>query len=110
MNNCADTTCKSIIVLEDIIIYLPNTFTPNGDLLNDVLIPSIIGVKKDAYTYQVFNRWGKLIFETDDVTKGWDGYENNKVAKTDVYIWKITAVDNIRNKEHNFKGHVNLIK
>lgn len=105
-NGCADTLCKTVIILEEILLYLPNTFTPNGDLLNDEFIPHISGIRGGSYLFQVFNKWGELLFETTDVKKGWSGLD----IKTDVYIWKIQATDIVNNEDHKFMGHVNLIK
>lgn len=110
INSCSDLKCKNLVVLEDILLYLPNSFTPNGDLLNDLFIPSIIGAKDDSYVFQIYNKWGTLIFETSERTTGWDGYRNSKLVKSDVYVWKIQATDLIKNEEHQFIGHVNLIK
>lgn len=79
-------------------IVFPNAFTPNpngpgsgyyspGSTDNDVFFPICRGVVE--YRLRIFNRFGKLIFESTDVSIGWDGYINGKLAKQDVYIWKV---------------------
>ena len=45
----------------------------------------------DDYELQIFNRWGEMIFESFDINIGWDGYYKGKLAKQDVYIWKVTG-------------------
>lgn len=108
-NNCSDSLCKKIIIWEDLLLFVPNAFTPNGDGLNDVFLPTISGVLESSYHFKVFNRWGDIVFETTDISKGWDGYDFNKM-KTDLYIWKIEVVDVITNKNHKYTGHVTLLK
>lgn len=65
-------------------IYVPNTFTPNGDGLNDVF--KIAGENIYVLKMYIFNRWGEEIFETNDPKKGWDGNQKNGPAPTDVYV------------------------
>lgn len=54
-------------------LHMPNAFTPNGDRLNDVYKPSTIFVSYKNYIFQIYDRWGQIIFETSDITKGWNG-------------------------------------
>jgi gliding motility-associated-like protein len=79
-------------------IVFPNAFTPNpngpsngyhspGSIGNDVFFPKYQGVVE--YRLRIYNRFGKLIFESRDLDIGWDGYVNGKLARQDVYIWKV---------------------
>lgn len=108
-NGCTDTLCKTIIVLEDLIIYVPNSFTPDADNLNDVFIPYISGDREDTYNLKIFNRWGSIVFESSNKNEGWDGNCNGTI-KNDVFIWKIVVTDKINNEEHEYIGHVSVIK
>src|SRR5690606_19563788 len=87
---CLDTAIKSIYVLPDFTIFVPNIFTPNGDNLNETFKPVVRGQKE--YRFQIFNRWGAKIFETTDTNQDWDGTYNGEECKSDVYVWKITVV------------------
>jgi gliding motility-associated-like protein len=104
---CKDSITKTIRVFQDIGIYVPNTFTPNRDEINQVFLPILTdGFVEETYHLTIFNRWGELVFETRDLNEGWDG----KDAKTETYIWKI-AVDVIESSDRKlFMGHVNLIR
>jgi gliding motility-associated-like protein len=104
---CSDTAIKVITVMEDYSLYIPNTFTPNGDGLNDFFQPKGFGINK--YEMLIFDRWGEQIFETKDFEKGWDGKYQGKQCPSDVYIYKI-KVTNVFGEAHDFPGHVNLIK
>lgn len=72
-HGCPDTTFHHVGIFEDTWVYIPNSFTPNGDGLNDIFRPVVRNVVVDDYKFQVFNRWGQTVFETDDVAKGWNG-------------------------------------
>jgi gliding motility-associated-like protein len=67
---CLDTARINVFV-KDHLFYAPNVFTPNGDDLNEVWLPSVLGAR--LYDLSVFDRWGREVFHTDDPKKGWDG-------------------------------------
>jgi gliding motility-associated-like protein len=73
-------------------IYVPNAFTPEGDGLNDVLIPVVIGMKAFNY-FSVFNRYGQLLYSTANVSKGWDGNFKGTRQPPGTYVWMAEAVD-----------------
>ena len=70
-------------------LAIPNAFTPNGDGVNDFFSP-ILQCPFPAYRLQVFNRWGQLIFETDDPKQGWDGAFNDEPAPSEVYFYQLS--------------------
>ena len=104
---CKDTVIKSVLIDGDIKLYVPNSFSPDGDNLNDVFQPKGLGIKK--YDFAVYDRWGQQVFRTSDFAKGWDGSVNGKQSTDDVYIWRIVAVD-INGKVKELTGHVNLLR
>jgi gliding motility-associated-like protein len=88
-------------------VFVPNTFTPNGDGKNDILF--VRGLKVDEIYFAVYNRWGEKVFETNDKTKGWDGIYKSRPADVGVFGWylKVKCI----NGEENFKkGNVTLIR
>lgn len=72
--------------------YLPNTFTPNGDGLNDIFRAVPSGMKSTEY-FRIFNRYGQVMFETKEYLKGWDGNFKGKPQPSDTYIWIIKGTD-----------------
>ena len=66
---------------------MPNAFTPNNDGRNDLFKPSLFGVVKQ-YDFAVYNRYGKIVFETKDLSKGWDGSIQGMPQNPGVFIWK----------------------
>jgi gliding motility-associated-like protein len=68
--------------------HVPNAFSPNGDGLNDVFRAIPVGITQTDY-FRVFNRYGELIFETNQWMKGWDGTFKGKKQPTGVYVWII---------------------
>ena len=89
---------------------IPNAFTPDENNLNDYFYPVMRGYTDKNYVFMIFDRWGELIFKTNDTeSKGWDGYYKNQLCKDDAYTWRVYVTDK-RSKGHEFTGHVVLMK
>ncbi len=88
--------------------YVPNTFTPNGDGMNDIFRAIPVGLANTTY-FRIFNRNGLLMFETNQYLKGWDGTYNGKPQPNGVYVWMVSGTDK-DNKRVEMKGTVNLIR
>ncbi len=73
-------------------IYVPSGFTPNNDGLNDVLRPVPVGIQ-DFKFFRVFNRWGQMVFSTQDPKRGWDGRINGTQQGTSTYAWVAEGID-----------------
>jgi len=89
-------------------IYVPDVFSPNGDGINDVVKAVCVGITKLKY-FKIYNRWGNILFETSDESKGWDGRFRGQIQPTDSYIWLVEGVDT-NGKEIRKTGTLNLIK
>jgi gliding motility-associated-like protein len=107
--NCLDTTSQTIIIEPDFVFYIPNSFTPNDDGVNDSFSGKGIFIRK--YEMRIFDRWGNLIFVSDDINKEWDGKANhgNEIAEGDVYIYSINITD-FKKGKHSYKGIVTIIR
>lgn len=92
-------------------IWVPNAFTPDNNLLNDIFKPETDINSFNYYRFSVFDRWGQKVFETADPTKGWNGMVSNKIATNDVYIWTLYIKSNCSNGSTNFlKGVVHVVR
>jgi gliding motility-associated-like protein len=109
-NGCVDTICHLVIIDEVFSLYVPNAFTPDGDGTNDIFYPVIKGYNPEYFDLMIFNRWGELIYQTDNAANGWDGTHKGTKAKSDVYVWKIKARDTKYNERKSFYGHVSLLR
>jgi gliding motility-associated-like protein len=89
-------------------IFIPTAFTPNGDGLNDVLRPTLAGMQKFNY-FNVYNRWGQLLFNTSQQGIGWNGMYNGKKQSSGTYIYTASAVD-FTGKNYFIKGSFVLIR
>lgn len=89
-------------------IYVPNAFTPNGDGLNDEIKPVNVSIQQMVY-FRVYNRWGKLVFNTSEPGKGWDGKINGQQQPSETYAWVFKGVDYL-GSEIIQKGTVTLIR
>lgn len=87
--------------------YVPNAFSPNGDELNDIF--RVKGKNMMKLSMSIYNKWGELMFYTDDPTNGWDGVYMNKPAPIDTYKYKIN-VEGIDGQSKEFIGYFSLVR
>jgi gliding motility-associated-like protein len=73
-------------------VFVPNAFTPNSDGKNDRLRPIAAGIA-DIEAFQVFNRWGQMVFSTTVNEYGWDGTMAGKPQSNGTYVWLVKAID-----------------
>jgi trimeric autotransporter adhesin len=108
-HGCKDSTDKVIVIAEDYELFVPNAFSPNADGTNDFFFAKGNGIKD--FKMYIFDRWGTQIFNTEDITKGWDGRINNKgdIVMEDVYVWKVELHTNKGDKKM-VRGVVSVIK
>ena len=110
---CSDTANLIVTVKEDLVIYVPNTFTPNEDEANQFFKPILSqGFKPGTYHLWIYNRWGELVFETIEEELGWDGsYSRHDYdSQIGTYTWVI-EVDALGSQERKkYTGIVNLIR
>jgi gliding motility-associated-like protein len=91
IDNSGCISSDTTIITKDCPAYLPNSFTPNGDGVNDVFLPLPFNIT--SFTLKIYDRWGDLVFETDSFTNGWDGrYSNGSKAPLDVYNYVLDGV------------------
>ena len=107
---CADTMQYELVVFPEVLIYAPNTFTPDGDEFNQGWQVFMEGI--DVYDFEllIFNRWGQTIWESNDILVPWDGTFNGKIVQEGTYQWVIRATDILNDNKYVYNGHVNLIK
>jgi gliding motility-associated-like protein len=110
---CRDSVDAYITINDELIYYVPNAFTPDGDAFNNTFTP-VFTSGFDAYDYHltVFNRWGEIIFESYNAAIGWDGtYPNGgELCQDGVYVWRIEFGETKSDKRIVEQGHVTLLK
>jgi gliding motility-associated-like protein len=109
-NGCFDTIMKKVHVYEELTVHVPNSFTPNGDGLNDIFIPVMLEYIEEGYLFEIFDRWGEKIFSTDQTSIGWDGKIKGKIiTSTSTYTYRIVVRD-FTGQDHEYIGHVTLVR
>jgi gliding motility-associated-like protein len=116
---CSDTAIGIISVKEELLFYIPNTFTPDDDDYNQTFKPVFTsGFDPQDYVMYIFNRWGELIFESRNASVGWDGsygtwdQSKNQIAMSGdgTYTWKIEFKVTKDDERKVALGHVNLLR
>ena len=104
-NKCVDSSRIHIIFESS--LYIPNTFTPNGENGNDVF--KAVGENITNFQLDIYNRWGENIISLLDINESWNGTYNGIPCKDGTYTWKLRYVDSFGD-EHRKTGHVNLLR
>ena len=108
---CFDTAYTIIEVIESLIFYVPNAFTPDGDNYNEYFKPVFYsGFDPYDFTMLIFNRWGEIVWESHNYDVGWNGTYNGNVVPDGVYTWKIEVKTNRNDERKSYVGHVSIIR
>jgi gliding motility-associated-like protein len=113
LTGCTDTARVNIQVYEDIVYFVPNAFTPDGDNFNQTFKP-VFTSGYDPYDYSMFiyDRWGEVVFESHDASVGWDGtYTQTKgIVMDGTYVWTIEFKVTQTSERKKIQGHVNVLR
>ena len=105
-NLCIDSISHQILIDYDFVVYIPTSFTPNGDNLNDIFRPSGFRMNKlIGYEFTIYNAWGGEVFSTNDILDYWDGSN----ADAGVYTWILGIIDEMGAMQEK-SGQVTLIR
>jgi gliding motility-associated-like protein len=107
-HTCVTTDTLQMLILRQPGYYLPTAFTPNGDGLNDIARPYLIG-QKALKNFSVFDRWGNRVFYTTREGEGWDGKIKGAPAGTGVYVWVLVYEDS-NSKVVTARGTISVIQ
>jgi gliding motility-associated-like protein len=107
---CKDSTYQTVRIYSPLLLYVPNSFSPNGDGLNDELKAEGDGFT--SFQMMIFDRWGQLVFESNDINKGWNGKANggSQVAQLDSYVYVINLRAIGDKHDYTYRGVITLIK
>ena len=107
INGCSNQISKMIFASGPMLLFIPNAFSPNNDQLNDFFTPNGRLSVKEYHIY-IYNRWGELLFESNDHKRAWDGNYNNAMCPQDVYTYWINLVD-VFGKRKTYRGTFTLV-
>lgn len=108
---CSDTIRKIISIKEQLTYYIPNSFTPDGNEFNQYFLPVFTaGIDESSYRLLIYNRWGEIIFESHDLSIGWDGTYKGQKVQEGVYTWNIHVKHKVDDGHENLVGNVNLLR
>ena len=90
-------------------IYVPNSFSPNQDGLNEVFKPSIVFGSANQYELFIYDRWGKNLFYSNNIDEGWDGTYEGKLVEQDTYVYFFKFID-LNGEEQEYRGTLSLFR
>lgn len=108
---CTDTVQNTVYVEEELVFFIPNAFTPDGDEYNNTFSPVFTsGFDPLNYSMVIYNRWGEALFESKNAEVGWDGFYAGAKCQEGVYTWAIRFKDSRSDKKYNYKGHMTILR
>lgn len=109
-NGCSDTASQDILVRGGVYYYIPNSFTPDENNLNDRWFPQGVGFDRKSYQMTIFDRWGNIIYMTNNNDYGWNGHDREgKMCPAGMYAYKIT-LEGYEGALPVFHGSIMLIR
>jgi gliding motility-associated-like protein len=106
---CRDSISKTVKIGPDVTVFVPTVFSPEktGPILNNKFYAVVNGEK--SFHIEVLNRWGEMVWKTDNKYEGWDGTYRNEDCQQDVYVWviRVTAYDG---EEYQYEGTITLLR
>ena len=107
---CEHDTTYTLIVNGVFSMYVPNSFSPNNDGINDTFFPQGDAVSTDNFEFLIFDRYGQILYQTEVFGDQWDGTHLGQQVSLGVYVYKIEAEDLYTGERHELRGHVTLIR
>ncbi|MBV9961457.1 MAG: PKD domain-containing protein [Parafilimonas sp.] len=104
---CSDTSCQQLTAIVSPLVDVPNAFSPNGDGTNDAVFVKGYGIAK--MTWNIYNRWGQLVFSSFNINTGWDGRFKGALQPQDVYAY-ILNIEFTDGTKINKKGDITLLR
>lgn len=108
---CADSLCQPVPIIVPS-LFVPNAFTPDGDGKNEIFFPILADMVEKEHQLMIFDRWGQLVFETNDARQGWDGRhkDGGDILPQGVYVWRLIARKAFTAEREDWFGTVTLLK
>ena len=107
---CSDSITLEIEIVPDIIMYVPNSFTPDDDEHNQNWSIQIDGIDFENFELVLYNRWGEMIWESHDAKGVWDGTYGGRTVSNGTYIWKLSFKEKDNDGRKFYTGFVNVIR
>jgi gliding motility-associated-like protein len=108
--NCASETCVDLVLSGELYIYVPNAFSPNRDAQNDFFAPIITGKAFMNYEFIIFNRWGEIVFYSNQYSESWDGTFKGEMAPLGTYTYTLYLKEVGNVTDYRYRGHVTIVR
>ncbi|MFN6115804.1 MAG: gliding motility-associated C-terminal domain-containing protein, partial [Flavobacteriales bacterium] len=109
--NCVDSVCQVISVDDGLGVFVPNSFSPNGDEINETFQPVLVGIDPRFFSFIIFDRWGLEVFNASEPGEAWSGRNpDGTECPVDVYVWRLVTKDAYSGARIERFGHVNLVR
>jgi gliding motility-associated-like protein len=108
--HCISQTCVELSPTGNLYIYVPNAFSPNRDTKNDSFAPVISGKPFMDYEFIIYNRWGEIVFYSDQYPESWDGTYQGEMSPLGVYTYTLYLKEVGNVTDYRYRGHVTIVR
>lgn len=106
---CTDTTTQTVVLVPDIVAFIPNAFTPNHKGPKENAVFRVTSDHAQEYRIDIYNKWGQKVYASNTIEEAWDGTYKGSYCQNGVYVYAIVLV-NKAGLEYTYQGTVNLIR
>jgi gliding motility-associated-like protein len=111
---CVSSAVSVLATIEEcpnLVYYIPNSFTPDGNEYNNTWRPIFTkGIDTENFSLYIYNRWGQVIWESHNIYQGWDGTYNNSICPIGVYVYTIDYGSIDSGSRQSVTGHITLLR
>jgi gliding motility-associated-like protein len=107
---CSDSITLNVEIVPDVLLYVPNTFTPDDDEHNQQWSFYIEGIDFENFQVEIFNRWGEVIWVSKDAKAKWDGFYNGALVQSGTYMWEISYKERDSDGRKFHTGYINVLR
>ena len=107
LNNEIKSVSNTVSIERPYTLYIPNAFSPDGDGINDYF--KILGQGINTFEVEIYNRWGQMVFKSNNIEDQWDGKFNDKMSPSGTYVYRVKS-KNLINEEYLESGTVSLVR
>ncbi|MES2589698.1 MAG: gliding motility-associated C-terminal domain-containing protein [Bacteroidota bacterium] len=106
--DCPDTSCQIVKIKGVPSVYIPNSFSPDNNGINDLFFPVISDITTEKYQFTIYNRWGEKVFFTSSFQDKWDGTYQDEKCESGIYMWKMNYLNPDEKEIKELEGYINL--
>jgi gliding motility-associated-like protein len=110
IDGCTSSVCRDVEVRDELMVFVPNAFSPDQDGVNDFYGPVFRTTDAVDYEFIIFDRWNRELFSSTDPTERWDGSAGGEIVPAGTYVWLLRYRPDRLSDRNELRGHVTVVR